>query len=133
MERKGIKPTANRILVYHALSESSKPLSLSDLEEVLVIMDKSSIFRVLTLFQEHDAVHTFSDGRGIMHYELCNSHGACNHSDGHVHFYCETCQRSFCLPQTHLPDISIPEGYTQHSLSFVIKGECADCSKRHTK
>ena len=34
-------------------------------------MDKSSIFRTLTLFIEYDVVHTFEDGRGIVNYELC--------------------------------------------------------------
>ena len=83
LEEKGIKPTANRILVYNALAENERPQSLSDLEELLVVMDKSSIFRVLALFEEADVVHTFTDGRGIIHYELCGSHGACSHDDGH--------------------------------------------------
>lgn len=130
LEEKGIKPTANRILVYNTLAENERPQSLSDLEGLLVVMDKSSIFRVLALFEEADVVHTFTDGRGIIHYELCGSHGACSHDDGHVHFYCETCRQSFCLTEEQLPAVSLPEGYTQHSVSYVVKGECAKCRKR---
>lgn len=127
LEQKGVKPTANRILVYRKLASANGPMSLSDLEQSMLSLDKSSIFRVLTLFIEHDAVHTFSDGRGVLHYELCNSTGTCNHRDNHLHFYCESCQQSFCLEDIPLPSIELPEGYVPHSISFVIKGECPQC------
>ena len=93
LTRKGIKPTANRILVYKALLSHSAPMSLGDMEILMPSMDKSSIFRTLTLFLEHDVVHAFEDGRGILNYELCEEEGKCDHHDGHIHFYCETCQR----------------------------------------
>lgn len=131
LEHKGVKPTINRILVYSTLAQLNRPVSLRDLENEMLNLDKSSIFRVLTLFAEHDVVHAFEDGRGIIHYELCHHHdGECNHSDGHLHFYCETCQRSFCLEDTPLPEIHLPEGFIPHSISFVIKGECPRCAKK---
>ena len=131
LEQKGIKATANRILVYRELLCADHPMSLADLELALLSMDKSSIFRVLTLFIEHEVVHTFSDGRGIVHYELCGSAGSCSHGDGHLHFYCESCQQSFCLEDVPLPDVELPYGYSPHSISFVIKGECPNCHQRH--
>ena len=131
LEHKGVKPTINRILVYSTLAQLNRPVSLKDLENEMLNLDKSSIFRVLTLFAEHDVVHAFEDGRGIIHYELCHHHdGECNHSDGHLHFYCETCQQSFCLEDTPLPEIHLPEGFVPHSISFVIKGECPRCAKK---
>lgn len=131
LEHKGVKPTINRILVYSTLVQINRPVSLKDLENEMLNLDKSSIFRVLTLFAEHDVVHAFEDGRGIIHYELCHHDGECNHSDGHLHFYCETCQRSFCLEDTPLPEIHLPEGFVPHSISFVIKGECPRCAHKH--
>lgn len=131
LEQKGVKPTANRILVYKVLAGLNNPASLSNIEGLLLSMDKSSIFRVLTLFHEHDVVHSFEDGRGILNYELCLSKGACNMKDNHVHFYCESCQRSFCLEDVHIHDIQLPEGFHAHSLSFVIKGECAECRRKN--
>jgi len=131
LQRKGIKPTANRILVYRQLAAASSPKRLTDLETAMLSMDKSSIFRVLTLFLEHDVVHTFSDGRGMLNYELCGDDGACHHHDGHLHFYCESCQQSYCLTDVSLPDISLPEGYSPHSISFVVKGECPNCRQKH--
>ena len=131
LETKGIKPTANRILVMKALAEASTPLSLSNIEKLMVSMDKSSIFRVLTLFLEHDVVHAFEDGRGILNYELCEEDGKCDHHDGHIHFYCESCQRSFCMEDIHIPSFELPAGFSPHSVSFVIKGECPECRKKH--
>lgn len=131
LEAKGIKPTANRILVLKTLAKESNPLSLSNLERLMVSMDKSSIFRALTLFLEHDVVHAFEDGRGILNYELCEEEGKCDHHDGHIHFYCESCQRSFCMEDIHIPSFELPEGFYPHSVSFVIKGECPECRRKH--
>ena len=131
LESKGIRPTANRILVMKTLMGEQNPQSLSNLERKKVSMDKSSIFRTLTLFLEHDVVHAFEDGRGVLCYELCEEKGACDHHDGHIHFYCESCQRSFCMEDIHIPSFELPEGFYPHSISFVIKGECPDCRKKH--
>lgn len=131
LESKGIRPTANRILVMKTLMGEQNPQSLRNLERKMVSMDKSSIFRTLTLFLEHDVVHAFEDGRGVLCYELCEEKGACDHHDGHIHFYCESCQRSFCMEDIHIPSFELPEGFYPHSISFVIKGECPDCRKKH--
>ena len=130
LESKGIRPTANRILVMKTLMGEQNPQSLSNLERKMVSMDKSSIFRTLTLFLEHDVVHAFEDGRGVLCYELCEEKGACDHHDGHIHFYCESCQRSFCMEDIHIPSFELPEGFYPHSISFVIKGECPACRKK---
>ena len=89
LEAKGIKPTSNRILVMKTLMNEQNPLSLKDLEQKMVSMDKSSIFRTLTLFLEHDAVHAFEDGRGILNYEVCEEEGVYDHDgsiDGNMYF-----------------------------------------------
>ena len=130
LESKGIRPTANRILVMKTLMGEQNPQSLSNLERKMVSMDKSSIFRTLTLFLEHDVVHAFEDGRGVLCYELCEEKGACDHHDGHIHFYCESCHRSFCMEDIHIPSFELPEGFYPHSVSFVIKGECPECRKK---
>ena len=78
---KGIRSTPTRILVFYALARQESPQSLKNMENLLLSMDKSSIFRVLTLFLKHDVVHAFEDGRGVMNYELCNEQGECHHHD----------------------------------------------------
>lgn len=133
LEQKGIKPTANRILVYQTLYCHKVPLSLSRMEALMPLMDKSSIFRVLGLFLEHDVVHSFEDGRGILNYELCTEDGTCDHHDNHIHFYCEKCQHSFCLPHSTIPSFDLPEGFVANNVSFVIKGICKDCQRKEPR
>lgn len=131
--QKDVKPTSNRILVLKKLKAEARPVTLLDLSNQMLTMDKSSIFRVLTLFLEHDVVHAFEDGRGVLNYELCSSAGHCHHNDGHIHFYCEACHRSFCLEDISIPHFNLPEGFSPHSISFVIKGECPECKRKNGK
>ena len=56
LERKGVKPTANRILVLRTMLAASHPISLRELVMLLETMDKSSIFRVLNIFSVHHIV-----------------------------------------------------------------------------
>ena len=53
LSRHGIKPTSNRILVVKALAAEDYPSTLTELESHLISVDKSGIFRALTLFREH--------------------------------------------------------------------------------
>jgi len=131
LEHKGVKPTANRMLVYQLMMDQHRPLSLRDIEEQLLTLDKSSIFRTLTLFLQHDVIHAFEDGRGVVHYELCRHHDDEDHTGSHVHFYCESCGRTYCIEQIALPEIHLPEEYHVHSMSFVVKGVCPEC-QHHT-
>ena len=72
LQQKDVKPTANRILVYETMAKLGCPLSISDIEDNLLSIDKSSIFRVITLFVQHDVVHAIEDGSGSLKYEICH-------------------------------------------------------------
>ena len=65
LESKGIRPTANRILVMKTLMGEQNPQSLSNLERKMVSMDKSSIFRTLTLFLSHHLIHSIAQNQKI--------------------------------------------------------------------
>ena len=124
----GISPTANRIIVAKALAEEHCPLSMSELEDRIGSIDKSGIFRTLTLFKEQHLVHVLEDGEGTR-YELCHS---CNHqenNDMHIHFHCEHCGATVCLENLPIPEVKLPEGYRMQSANFVIKGLCPKCQK----
>ncbi len=128
IEAHGIKPTANRIVVARTLAGASRPLSLSELERRIVSIDKSNVFRALTLFREHHLVHAIADGGGVR-YELCHSHDHDHDDDTHAHFFCERCRRTFCLDNTAIPAIALPKGYTMTTATFLVKGICADCQR----
>lgn len=127
LEKADIRPTVNRILVVDALMHSKHPMSMMDLETQLETLEKSSIFRVLTLLLQHDVVHAIEDGRGIVKYEMCHGDGHCSVDDMHAHFYCEKCHNVYCLEEISLPKVDLPEGYELKSINFMIKGTCPNC------
>lgn len=124
---RGVKPTAVRLLVFSALQATARPVSVSDLETSLQTVDKSTIFRTLTLFLEHHLIHGIEDGSGAVKYELCHGEWDCSVSDMHLHFFCERCHRTFCFKDMPIPEVDLPEGFAMHGVNFVIKGLCPDC------
>lgn len=130
LERKGVKPTPNRMLVLKALLQSDHPVNLSELESILLTLDKSSIFRVLTLFLEHDLVHAIEDGSGSLKYEICTGDESCSIADMHIHFHCESCHKTYCFEQIPIPVAELPAGFTPHAITYMVKGECPECKRR---
>lgn len=128
-----IRPTANRIVVLRLLRAATAPVSLGDIEERADTLDKSSISRVLNLFAARRLVHVMEDGDGIRRYELCTGDLQCPASDLHPHFYCEVCHRTRCLKEVTLPHPQLPEGYTLHWASYLIRGICPQCRTRTQK
>ena len=131
MQEHGVKPTANRIMVLQALGNEPMPITLLELESTMQTVDKSVLFRTLTLFQEHHMLHVIEDGAGRMRYELCRSHDHNHDDDLHVHFYCNACRRTFCFNALPLPGVALPAGFEMSSANYVVKGVCAQCRHRH--
>lgn len=128
LKHKGVQPTANRIIVFRALSGQSRPLSLSDLEERIDTIDKSGIFRVLSLFSEKGLVHVIDDGSRSLKYEPCHAEDHCSGADMHVHFHCHRCGRTLCFDTEHIPAVTLPAGYVAQTVNYVIKGICPGCN-----
>lgn len=130
LECHGVKPTVNRIVIAKTLAVQERPVSMKDLEYKILSIDKSNIFRTLMLFREHHVVHIIEDGEGGIKYELCHSHDAEYDDDEHVHFYCESCHKTFCLYDISMPKVNIPEGYEVTSANYILRGVCPECRKK---
>ncbi len=128
LEKKGVKPTPNRVLVLRAMLGAGRPLSLSELEIMLDSVDRSSIFRVLTMLADRHVVHELEDGSGMAKYEVCPGEEECTVEDMHVHFYCESCHRTYCFRDMHIPEIELPEGFRMDSVNYMVKGICPMCA-----
>ena len=102
---RGIRPTAARLLVLRALLDAGCALSLADCEARLGTMERSTVFRALSTFAEHHLVHHVEDGTGQVKYALCADDCHCGETpaddpaDLHLHFVCERCHRTLCLPE----------------------------------
>ena len=127
---KDVKPTPNRILVLNALLDAAHPVSMGDLESAIETMDRSSIFRTLTLFVQHDIVRSIEDGSGSLKYEVCGGEQHCTIADMHPHFYCESCHETSCFEDIHIPEVALPSGYHVHSVNYMVKGLCPKCVRK---
>lgn len=132
LEAHDIKPTANRLIVLRTLDGAGRPMSLTELENKIQTIDKSGIFRTLSLFREQHLVHVIEDGGDGVRYELCHSHDDDVDDDLHVHFYCEQCQQTYCLDHIPVPGIDLPAGFIMSSVNYMVKGICPHCAyKKH--
>ena len=98
-----------------------------ELESELETLDRSSILRVLTVLADHGAVHVMEDGRGVSKYEVCHSRDHKSNDDHHAQFYCEQCDRVYCLEDIAIPHIRVPEGFETTGVNFMLKGICPNC------
>lgn len=127
MERHGVKATANRTLIAEALADAGRPISMGELESELDTIDKSNISRTLAAFRAAHLVHVIEDGSDSVRYELCLSEHNHSDSDVHVHFYCERCGKTFCLPDIPVPSVNLPQGWDAETVNYLVKGICPDC------
>lgn len=129
LQDRDIKPTAMRILVLRQLAVSDQTLTLRELEELLHPADRSTIFRTLSVFEEHHVVHAIDDGSGATRYELCHAHHSSYDNDLHPHFRCLRCGQTICMTELQMPAITLPEGYHVHRINYIVTGICANCTK----
>ena len=133
LEQRHIKPTAMRILVLKAMTSCDDAFSLQSLEDKLDTVDKSTIYRCITLFLTHHLIHAIDDGTGSLKYAVCHAGCHCGEEgehlgDMHAHFYCERCQRTFCLSSIAAPVVALSGNFKVHSINYVLKGLCPQCS-----
>lgn len=127
----GIRPTATRILIYQVIQCQKDTFSLRDIEDILLNIDKSTIFRTLILFEKHNLIHSIEDGSGAMKY--CLNRGAENLHlyKQHCHFYCEKCKKTYCLESNVSTMIPLPTGFSMRQINYTIKGTCDKCSSKN--
>ena len=123
----GVKPTAVRILVWEQAARQQETFTLSDMEGWMPHMDRSSIFRALRLFTEHQLLHEIDDGTGQQKYCVCR----CTNSRhlNHIHFTCLKCGQTYCLEDYQIPVVALPPGFVMEEAEYVIKGICPDCKR----
>lgn len=130
---RGIKPTAIRLLILRTMLEEEQAMSMMDLENRLDTVDKSTIFRTVTLFLARHLVHGVDDGSGSLKYAVCDNACSCSVEDLHTHFYCESCHKTFCLKDLHVPVVPLPPGFVLQSINYVLKGLCDECAAKAGK
>ena len=129
LESRHIQPTAMRLRVLRYLSDRRAAVSLADLEQHFSKSDRTTLYRTLKTFQEHGVVHQIYDESGSTKYGLCAENCTCSYPDDmHAHFYCSSCDNTYCLQKLSIPNVDLPDGFSPSYGNFVITGSCPDCS-----
>ena len=134
LDNAGIRVTAVRLLVWRQIRNGfHDAFSLADLEAKLPTVDRSTLFRILTLLSEAHLLHHIDDGSGSQKYCVCHLDDT-RHCQGHVHLTCSQCHRTYCLTNVHIPPVPLPAGFEPEETEYVVKGICSACAKtqRHS-
>ena len=92
--------------------------------EEAIKSDRSSIFRTLKTFEENKIIHSIEDGSGMIKYAVCAEGCNCDPKDLHYHFYCNNCNKTFCLFDVPFQNIELPENFKIQQANMVVKGLC---------
>ena len=123
----GIRPTSIRLMVLKEITKLQHAFTLSDMEKRLDTLDRSTLFRTLTLFVKHTLLHETDNGSGSKLFCLCD----CGHHTHvpHIHFTCNTCHETYCIKDIDTSTLPKPEGYKVKELNIVMRGLCPKCNK----
>ena len=122
-----IQLTAIRILIYKEIVNFDGVFTLADIEQRILTLDKSTIFRTLSLFLKKNLLHEVDDGSGSKKYCLCQC-GSKNHKS-HVHFTCLSCHKTYCIKDISIQQVTLPVSYQVTDINYVLKGICPNCNK----
>lgn len=131
LKAKGIAPTVIRSLVYGMVSKYKVAFSINELEDMLVTVDRSSIFRALSVFVEHGLLHVIDDGNGHRKYCFCgDGESKTCHECRHIHFTCRKCGHTYCLEMNEPPALNLPSRFKVEQMQFLAMGVCPDCNEK---
>ena len=127
LRKAGLKSTVTRIAVLQHLWLEDRPVSHSDLVQILEqVGDQATIYRTLVSFVDKGIARVASNVTGIVRYEIIEE-GEEAHTI-HPHFVCQDCGVVTCLPTSTVITTIDPlwKERLQHSkLQFL--GTCAEC------
>src|SRR5690554_6355047 len=124
-----VKNTAVRTVILRHLVGQEESKSEKDIENALIYTDRSSIFRTLKTFKEKKIIHSIEYGSGMIKYTVCAAGCNCDPKDLHYHFYCNNCNKTFCLFDVPFQNIELPENFKIQQANMVVKGLCNNCNK----
>ena len=123
----GYRLTQPRRLLFEVLADTDQPRSLTTIHELLSTIDRSSIYRTLTLYQQLNIVRVVHVGWKKL-YELAEPF-----SPHHHHLQCTVCGELLDIDTPaleHLTEsIAHHYGYTLTSHHFELEGICSRCRR----
>jgi Fur family ferric uptake transcriptional regulator len=125
----GLRKTNFRVELLTLFLDSDSSLSVDDIKSKAVSSnDKVTIYRALDSFEKCGLIHKVPDKENLTRYALC--HSECSdegHIHNHAHFICVNCEETFCMDETQVPEVKLPQGYHVINTKLTLEGECIRC------
>jgi len=125
LEKTGLEPTLNRILVLSALTGSGHALTAREVYEAVSRthrLNRVTVYRILDLLAEKGIVNRVSFGEGVRHFCVGGHHG---------HFHCTGCNEVLCIDNSALQFDANSVGRTLSlevsSVDLHLEGLCERC------
>lgn len=121
----GLRKTKVRLALLRHFHHAHHAQSYKDLQSALTNdIDKSTLYRNLSSFEEVGIIHRIDDHSGISKYALG---GIPSKGSEHAHFVCDRCETVYCLEASTPPELKVPEGFKASQVQTIVKGICAKC------
>jgi Fur family ferric uptake transcriptional regulator len=126
----GLRSTGARVAVYRILSEAERPLSHSEVKDLLEEsgFDGATIFRNLNDLVDAKLATRTDLGDHVWRFEL-RREGA-SHGQQHPHFLCTNCGDVSCLPESsvNLKRTAGAPKALSNKVIVQVQGTCDDCA-----
>lgn len=127
LERTGIDPTLNRILVWSAVASAGGPVTAAEVHARASRehrLNRVTVYRILDLLAERGAVNRINAGERALRYCV---------GDGHSHFHCTGCGEVRCIANEalHFDETSVANAldFTVSHIDLHLEGLCPKCSR----
>jgi Fur family ferric uptake transcriptional regulator len=131
LKKNQLSVTGSRKRILELFLMSNGALAHGDIEKKTgEKFDRVTVYRTLQTFLEKGIIHSIPTSDNSVLYALCKddcTEG--HHHDNHVHFICNKCGKTICLPDVTVPEVKIPGGFLPQEYQMVVTGLCAQCRK----
>lgn len=129
LKRNRLSVTEGRVKILELFLNSEGALAHADIEKNTgESFDRVTVYRTLQTFVEKGIIHHIPTTDNSILYALCKDN--CeegHHHDNHVHFICDSCNKTICLDEVTVPKVKLPNGFKPRHAEMVVNGLCDDC------
>lgn len=129
LKKNQLSVTDGRKKILELFLHSDGALAHADIEKITgESFDRVTVYRTLNTFVEKGIIHLIPTTDNSILYALCKDNcEAGHHHDNHVHFICTACNKTICLEEVTVPQVTLPKGFQPRHAEMVVNGVCGDC------
>ncbi|MDR2621352.1 MAG: transcriptional repressor [Dysgonamonadaceae bacterium] len=129
LKSKGLKKTAQRIMLINILQKNGISLSENEIRTGMGTMyDRITFYRTVQKLIEMEIISRIAVDNSSVRYAL-NNREEVKSAQSSVLFFCKKCNTSFNIKESPVPDFQLPDGYFPQECEVLIKGICPSCAR----